>query len=117
MERISSLRGTVSGERPYARRGRHQHREFAGTETLDSAGGQNRIRGDYIWSNQRLPYSQSDQSEYLLVLATGDVRVLPLSKAAGDSQHRAYLVQHHVAGHKVTVTHLQPSYSEKKEIP
>jgi hypothetical protein len=57
--------------------------EFAGSETLDaflpSAGGPFRMPGDYVWSNQRLPYSQSGQWGYLRVLPAGDQRVLPLS--------------------------------------
>ncbi|MBD0306419.1 MAG: hypothetical protein ICV76_07700, partial [Nitrospiraceae bacterium] len=57
--------------------------EFAGSETLDafikSAGGPYRMTGDYVWSNQRLPYSQSGQWGYLRVLPVGDQRLLPLS--------------------------------------
>jgi hypothetical protein len=60
--------------------------EFSGSETLDafigSAGGPYRIPGDYVWSNQRLPYSQSGQWGYVRVLPTGDQRLLPLSGAA-----------------------------------
>ncbi len=59
--------------------------EFAGSETLDaflpSAGGPFRLPGDYVWSNQRLPYSQSGQWGYLRVLPAGDQRLLPLSGA------------------------------------
>jgi hypothetical protein len=59
--------------------------EFAGSETLDafirSAGGPYRVPGDYVWSNQRLPYSQSGQWGYLRVLPDGDQRVLPLQGA------------------------------------
>jgi hypothetical protein len=57
--------------------------EFAGSETLDafikSAGGPYRMTGDYVWSNQRLPFSQSGQWGYLRVLPVGDQRLLPLS--------------------------------------
>jgi hypothetical protein len=60
--------------------------EFAGSETLDafirSAGGPYRVAGDYVWSNQRLPYSQSGQWGYLRVLPEGDHRILPLQGAA-----------------------------------
>lgn len=48
--------------------------EFSGSETIDafipSAGGPYRQPGDYVYSNQRLPYSQSGQWGY--------VRLLPL---------------------------------------
>ena len=57
--------------------------EFSGSETLDafipSAGGPFRMPGDYVWSNQRLPYSQSGQWGYLRVLPVGDQRVLPIT--------------------------------------
>jgi hypothetical protein len=60
--------------------------EFSASETLDAfipaAGGHFRLPGDYVWSNQRLPYSQSGQWGYLRVLPTGDQRLLPLSGAA-----------------------------------
>ena len=60
--------------------------EFSGSETIDafiaSAGGPYRLAGDYVWSNQRLPYSQSGQWGYLRVLPAGDQRLLPLSGAA-----------------------------------
>jgi hypothetical protein len=60
--------------------------EFAGSESLDaflpSAGGPFRMPGDYVYSNQRLPYSQSGQWGYLRVLPAGDQRLLPLSRAA-----------------------------------
>ncbi len=56
--------------------------EFSGSETLDAfiqaAGGPYRLTGDYVWSNQRLPYSQSGQWGYLRVLPPGDQRVRPL---------------------------------------
>lgn len=62
--------------------------EFAGSETFDafirSAGGPYRLPGDYVWSNQRLPYSQSGQWGYLRLLPTGDARVLSLSHAVAD---------------------------------
>jgi len=57
--------------------------EFSGSETLDafvpSAGGLYRQPADYVWSNQRLPYSQSGQWGYLRVLPSGDSRILPLT--------------------------------------
>ncbi len=57
--------------------------EFSGSETVDvfipSAGGLYRLPGDYVYSNQRLPYSQSGQWGYLRVLPAGDQRLLPLS--------------------------------------
>jgi hypothetical protein len=60
--------------------------EFSGSEALDvflpSAGGPYRLPGDYTYSNQRLPYSQSGQWGYLRVLPTGDPRLLPLSGSA-----------------------------------
>jgi manganese oxidase len=56
--------------------------EFSGSEAIDafirSAGGPYRLEGDYVWSNQRLPYSQSGQWGYLRVLPAGDQRLLPL---------------------------------------
>jgi len=59
--------------------------EFSGSEVIDafisSAGGPYRLPGDYVYSNQRLPYSQSGQWGYLRVLPTGDQRVMPLSGA------------------------------------
>ncbi len=60
--------------------------EFSGSETIDafipSAGGPYRSAGDYVYSNQRLPYSQSGQWGYLRVLPSGDQRLLPLHGAA-----------------------------------
>jgi hypothetical protein len=60
--------------------------EFSGSEVLDvfipSAGGPYRLTGDYVYSNQRLPYSQSGQWGYLRVLPAGDQRLLPLAGAA-----------------------------------
>jgi hypothetical protein len=44
------------------------------------------MAGDYVWSNQRLPYSQSGQWGYLRVLPTGDQRLLPLSGAVAGSK-------------------------------
>ncbi|MBI3603033.1 MAG: multicopper oxidase domain-containing protein [Nitrospirae bacterium] len=59
--------------------------EFSGSEAIDaflrSAGGPYRVPGDYVWSNQRLPYSQSGQWGYLRVLPSGDQRLLPLTGA------------------------------------
>jgi manganese oxidase len=59
--------------------------EFSGSEVLDafvpSAGGPYRLPGDYVYSNQRLPYSQSGQWGYLRVLPGGDQRLLPLAGA------------------------------------
>jgi hypothetical protein len=60
--------------------------EFSGSEVIDtflpSAGGPYRLAGDYVYSNQRLPYSQSGQWGYLRVLPVGDQRLLPLAGAA-----------------------------------
>ncbi len=60
--------------------------EFSGSEVLDafipSAGGPYRMSGDYVYSNQRLPYSQSGQWGYLRVLPAGDQRLLPLAGSA-----------------------------------
>jgi hypothetical protein len=57
--------------------------EFSGSETIDAfipaAGGPYRLSGDYVWSNQRLPYSQSGQWGYFRVLPANDPRILPLS--------------------------------------
>ncbi len=60
--------------------------EYAGSETLDvflrgGAGGPYRLPGDYVWSNARLPYTQSGQWGYLRVLPAGDQRILPLNGA------------------------------------
>ncbi|MGH7220754.1 MAG: hypothetical protein ACREI1_10555, partial [Nitrospiraceae bacterium] len=59
--------------------------EFAGSEVLDaflpSAGGPSRLPGDYVYSNQRLPYSQSGQWGYVRVLPSGDTRLMPLAGA------------------------------------
>ena len=48
---------------------------------IPSAGGPYRLPGDYVYSNQRLPYSQSGQWGYLRVLPSGDQRLLPLAGA------------------------------------
>lgn len=62
--------------------------EFSGSETIDAfipaAGGVYRMVGDYVWGNQRLPYSQSGQWGYLRVLPAGDQRILPLGGAVLD---------------------------------
>ncbi len=42
--------------------------------------------GDYVWSNQRLPYAQSGQWGYLRVLPPGDNRIKRLSDARSGSQ-------------------------------
>jgi hypothetical protein len=64
--------------------------EFSGSEVIDafipSAGGPYKLSGDYTYSNQRLPYSQSGQWGYLRVLPAGDQRLLPLSGAAAGSK-------------------------------
>ncbi|CAI4033974.1 putative Manganese oxidase [Nitrospira tepida] len=61
--------------------------EYAGSETLDvflrgGAGGPYRQVGDFLWSNQRLPYTQSGQWGYLRVLPVGDQRIQPLGAPA-----------------------------------
>jgi hypothetical protein len=64
--------------------------EFSASETLDAflpaAGGPFRMPGDYVWSNQRLPYAQSGQWGYLRVLPTGDSRIKPLTEGRMGSQ-------------------------------
>jgi len=64
--------------------------EFSGSETLDAfiptAGGPFRMPGDYVWSNQRLPYAQSGQWGYLRVLPPGDNRIKGLSDTRSGSQ-------------------------------
>jgi hypothetical protein len=57
--------------------------EYAGSEILDvfirgGAGGPYRQVGDFVWSNARLPYTQSGQWGYLRVLPVGDSRIQPL---------------------------------------
>jgi hypothetical protein len=65
--------------------------EFAGSEVLDaflpSAGGPSRLPGDYVYSNQRLPYSQSGQWGYVRVLPSGDTRLLPLAGAGAGTKN------------------------------
>ncbi|HRI37996.1 MAG TPA: hypothetical protein PLO50_05525, partial [Nitrospira sp.] len=65
--------------------------EFSGSEVLDayipSAGGPYRLPGDYVYSNQRLPYSQSGQWGFLRVLPNGDNRIQPLSGSGVGSKH------------------------------
>ena len=77
--------------------------EFSGSEVLDafvsSAGGPYRLPGDYVYSNQRLPYSQSGQWGYLRVLPSGDQRLLPLA-GAGAGMRSASLDQ---AAHAIPV--------------
>ena len=64
--------------------------EFSGSETLDAfipaAGGPFRMPGDYVWSNQRLPYAQSGQWGYLRVLTPGDSRIKALSDNRPDGR-------------------------------
>ena len=63
--------------------------EFASSEGLDvflpTAGGRFALPGDYTWSNQRLPYSQSGQWGYLRVFPMGDPHLLPLLGVAPRS--------------------------------
>ncbi|MCP9442707.1 MAG: hypothetical protein NNA20_08940 [Nitrospira sp.] len=61
--------------------------EYAGSETLDvfikgGAGGPYRQAANFVWSNQRLPYTQSGQWGYMRVLPAGDPRILPLGVTA-----------------------------------
>lgn len=60
--------------------------EFSGSEGIDafisSAGGPYSMPGDYVYSNARLPYSQSGQWGYFRVLSKNDQRILPLSGAS-----------------------------------
>ena len=62
--------------------------EFAGSETIDvlipSAGGRDMLSADYVWNNQRLPYSQSGQWGYFRVLPKGDQRIVPLEGGAKE---------------------------------
>jgi FtsP/CotA-like multicopper oxidase with cupredoxin domain len=62
--------------------------EFGGSETIDvlisSAGGNDMLAGDYVWNNQRLPYSQSGQWGYFRVLPKSDQRIVPLEGGARD---------------------------------
>lgn len=56
--------------------------EFSGSEGVDvfipAAGGPYAMAGDYVYSNARLPYSQSGQWGYFRVLSKNDQRILPL---------------------------------------
>lgn len=67
--------------------------EFSGSEGLDvflpSAGGKWSLAGDYVWSNGRLPYSQSGQWGYLRVLPSTDQRIQPLDGSAMSSKQAA----------------------------
>jgi len=67
--------------------------EFSGSEGLDvflpSAGGKWALAGDYVWSNGRLPYSQSGQWGYLRVLPSTDQRILPLEGGVSSSKQAA----------------------------
>lgn len=67
--------------------------EFSGSEGLDvflpAAGGKWELTGDYVWSNGRLPYSQSGQWGYLRVLPNTDQRILPLDSAAMSTKQAA----------------------------
>ncbi|WP_342348091.1 multicopper oxidase domain-containing protein [uncultured Nitrospira sp.] len=67
--------------------------EFSGSEGLDvflpSAGGKWSMAGDYVWSNGRLPYSQSGQWGYLRVLPNTDQRIRPLDGSAMSSKQAA----------------------------
>jgi hypothetical protein len=65
--------------------------EYAGSEVLDvfirgGAGGPYRQTGDFVWSNNRLPYAQSGQWGYLRVLPTGDSRLQPLGVAGAGAK-------------------------------
>ena len=46
--------------------------------------------GDYVYSNQRLPYSQSGQWGYLRVLPSGDQRLLPLAGASAGMKSASF---------------------------
>ncbi|MDH5698583.1 MAG: hypothetical protein OEZ41_01315, partial [Nitrospirota bacterium] len=67
--------------------------EFSGSEDIDvflpSAGGKWAMAGDYVWSNGRLPYSQSGQWGYLRVLPNTDQRILPLEGSQSSSKQAA----------------------------
>ncbi|HNP29341.1 MAG TPA: multicopper oxidase domain-containing protein [Nitrospirales bacterium] len=67
--------------------------EFSGSEGLDvflpSAGGKWSLAGDYVWSNGRLPYSQSGQWGYLRVLPRTDQRIQSLDGSAMSSKQAA----------------------------
>jgi FtsP/CotA-like multicopper oxidase with cupredoxin domain len=66
--------------------------EYAGSEILDvfirgGAGGPYRQVGDFVWSNARLPYTQSGQWGYLRVLPVGDSRIQPLGAHGMGAKH------------------------------
>ena len=66
--------------------------EYAGSEILDvflrgGAGGPYRQVGDFVWSNARLPYTQSGQWGYLRVLPAGDSRIQPLGAQGAGAKH------------------------------
>ena len=67
--------------------------EFAASEGLDvflpAAGGKWALPGDYVYSNGRLPYSQSGQWGYLRVLPSNDQSILPLKGAARATKQAA----------------------------
>jgi len=70
--------------------------EYAGSEILDvfirgGAGGPYRQVGDFVWSNARLPYTQSGQWGYLRVLPTGDSRIQPLSASGAGARQAEVL--------------------------
>ena len=71
--------------------------EFAGSEGLDifipSAGGPYSLAADYVYSNQRLPYSQSGQWGYLRVLPIKDQRILPLRGGPASGAKEAKVPQ------------------------
>ncbi len=71
--------------------------EFAGSEGLDifisSAGGPYSLAADYVYSNQRLPYSQSGQWGYFRVLPTKDQRILPLRGGSASGAKEAKVPQ------------------------
>ncbi len=60
--------------------------EFSGSEGIDvfipAAGGPYALPGDYVYSNARLPYSQSGQWGYFRVLSKNDQSILPLRGVA-----------------------------------
>jgi hypothetical protein len=65
--------------------------EYAGSEVLDvfirgGAGGPYHQTGDFVWSNNRLPYAQSGQWGYLRVLPTSDSRLQPLGTAGAGAK-------------------------------
>jgi hypothetical protein len=68
--------------------------EYAGSEILDvfirdGAGGPYRQVGDFVWSNARLPYTQSGQWGYLRVLPVGDPRIQPLGSGGAGARQAA----------------------------